>query len=70
MKLFITHGGINGFNEALYHQTPMLAIPIWADQFRIAQRIVNRGFGESMMWYDVTAEKLEKTIDEIINNPR
>ena len=48
----------------------MLALPIWVDQFRVAQRIVNRGFGESLMWYDVKPDKLEAKITKLMNDPR
>ena len=30
--VFITHGGNNGFNEALFCATPMMVIPIFGDQ--------------------------------------
>ena len=31
-KGFITHGGTNGTYEAIYHETPLVDIPVFADQ--------------------------------------
>lgn len=32
VKLFITHGGVAGIQEGIFHQVPMLVIPIFGDQ--------------------------------------
>lgn len=31
--LFITHGGQNSLMQAVYHAVPVLAIPLFGDQF-------------------------------------
>ena len=45
-SLFITHGGMNSVNEALYYGTPMLVIPVGNDQPRVAQQIEDLHLGK------------------------
>ena len=54
VKLFVTHGGLLSTEESLYHKTPMLYIPGFADQFATAHRGVRQGYGRSIKWKDVT----------------
>lgn len=34
VKLFITHGGIYGLQEAIYHGVPVIMFPFYGDQVR------------------------------------
>jgi len=45
VDLMITHGGYNTVNEALYFGKPMMATPLFIDQFEDAQRIDEKEFG-------------------------
>lgn len=42
-NLFITHGGMNSINEAMYYGVPMVVIPLDADQYINANRTVELG---------------------------
>ena len=44
-KVFVTHCGMTGVLESVYHGVPMLALPIFGDQPDNAARIVERGLG-------------------------
>ena len=44
-KLFITHGGSNGLQEAIYHGIPVIVIPVMFDQRYNAKLAINRGYG-------------------------
>ena len=43
--LFVSHCGMNGVMESLYHRVPLLCMPIFADQPDNSARLVERGLG-------------------------
>jgi len=69
IRLFISHGGLLGTQEALFHAVPTIVIPLFADQDYNADRIESRGRGLSLDIRDMrTPEKLQNAIKEILNN--
>ncbi len=67
-SLFITHGGMNSVNEALYYGTPMLVIPVGNDQPTVARRIETLHLGKYMKQKDIDADSLRLSAMEILNN--
>ncbi|XP_076063030.1 UDP-glucosyltransferase 2-like isoform X2 [Oratosquilla oratoria] len=70
VKVFITHGGLLSTQEAMYHATPALAIPIFADQPKNALRIQEDGFGLSLIWEELTVDLIVNSLEELINNEK
>ncbi|XP_069163517.1 UDP-glycosyltransferase UGT5-like [Procambarus clarkii] len=70
VKMFMSHGGLLGTQEAIYHAKPILALPIHGDQPRNAQNIANKGIGLYLNWDELSADLIVYTIQEIINNSR
>lgn len=68
-KLFITHGGMNSTNEALYIGVPLIVIPLSADQPLIAQQVTNIGAGIQLQMQTLTANQLKEAADQVLNNP-
>lgn len=56
--------------EAIYHATPLLAMPIFGDQDKNGEKIQNKGFGKYLLWESLTAESLEATIKELLTDPK
>lgn len=67
-SLFITHGGMNSVNEALFYGTPMLVIPVGNDQPTVAQQIETLHLGKYMKQKGLDAASLQFAAMEILNN--
>lgn len=70
VKVFISHAGLLSTQEAAYHATPVLALPIAADQPRNADQIKKSGFGLALEWEEITVDLVLETLRELIDNPR
>ncbi|XP_071056003.1 UDP-glucosyltransferase 2-like [Onthophagus taurus] len=71
LKLFISHCGLAGAQEAIYCGKPILALPVWVDQFATAKLVSDRGWGLSIpLLEDVTKEKLSNALHEFLENPK
>jgi MGT family glycosyltransferase len=68
-ELFITHGGMNSVNEALYHGVPLIVVPMAADQPIVASRVAALGAGLKLEREQATAEHLRQAVDEVLGNP-
>uniref|UniRef100_A0A336M393 UDP-glucuronosyltransferase n=2 Tax=Culicoides sonorensis TaxID=179676 RepID=A0A336M393_CULSO len=64
--LFITHGGIFGSQEAIYHGVPMLFIPFYGDQFRNALRGEKDGYGLTLPYSELSAVTLREKLNDIL----
>lgn len=70
VKLFITHGGIFSTMEAVYHNVPLLIIPIFGDQQMNAERCRQNGFALISSLKQLNEEDFEWKIKEMLNNPK
>ena len=68
VDLVITHGGNNTVTEAFYHGKPMLVMPLFADQYDNAQRILEKGYGNRFNGYLFKQGELCAMIDRILND--
>ncbi|MBP2622397.1 glycosyl transferase [Streptococcus oricebi] len=67
-SLFITHGGMNSVNEALYYGVPMLVVPMGNDQPRVAQQVVDVHVGKCLNKCSLTAQQLQESAEELLKN--
>lgn len=56
--------------EAIYHATPLLSIPILGEQPKIAVFTKNSGLGDMLLWEELTPEVLVKALTEVTTNPK
>ncbi len=68
-KLFITHCGSNGLQEALIAGVPIIGFPVFADQPHNAGKIVRKGFGLKLDLKSFSVQELVSAIKEVTMNP-
>lgn len=70
VKLFISHGGISGVYEAVDAGIPILGFPIFIDQYRNIDNLVEAGMAISMELYSVTKNIFLKNVLDLVNNEK
>jgi len=68
--LFVTHGGMNSVNEAMYAGVPMLVIPQGADQPLVARRVTELGAGLSIHPEDATEHSVRVLAQRLLEDPQ
>ncbi|XP_064112814.1 UDP-glycosyltransferase UGT5-like isoform X2 [Macrobrachium nipponense] len=68
VKGFISHGGLLSLQEALFHGTPMVVLPLFGDQPTNAARVVANGWGRSLDYKDLSVDLIISSILEVMNN--
>jgi MGT family glycosyltransferase len=64
--LVITHGGNNTTTEAFHFGKPMIALPLFWDQYDNAQRVDETGFGVRLATYEFSDEELHGAIERLL----
>lgn len=68
-RVFVTHGGMNSVNEALYYGVPLVVIPQNADQPLVARRVHELGAGVVLNPDEVSAETLKESVTRVLDDP-
>jgi len=66
--LFITHGGMNSVNEAMFYGVPMLVMPIINDQPVNAEQVDRLKLGQKSRAFPTTAAILYRQAMDVLNN--
>jgi UDP:flavonoid glycosyltransferase YjiC (YdhE family) len=66
--LVITHGGNNTTTECLHHGKPMIALPLFWDQYDNAQRVEDVGIGVRLATYAFEEDELHGAIDRLLGD--
>ncbi|XP_072050023.1 UDP-glucuronosyltransferase 2A1-like [Amphiura filiformis] len=69
IKAFVYHCGLNGVWEAVYHGAPVVAVPLFGDQYDNAQRLVSRGMALKVDITTLTSDELAQAIRTVIRDP-
>ena len=66
VDLVITHGGNNTVTESLFFGKPMVALPLFWDQYDNAQRVHETGLGVRLDTYGHDGAELTGAIDRLL----
>jgi len=69
-RLFITHGGMLGTQETIYHGVPLLGLPFGNDQRANVAKAVRGGWGLKLDWDKIDDDNLNEAVTHLINDPR
>ncbi|CAH1105628.1 unnamed protein product [Psylliodes chrysocephalus] len=67
---FISHCGLLGTTEAVYHGVPILGLPVFWDQVKNIAVAVSKGYGLKVDFYDLDEQSFSSALQEIVNNPK
>ena len=67
---FVTHGGMNSVQEALFYRVPVVLVPQAADQFWIASRTVELGAGMMLDSARFSPGEIRSKVAAVISTPR
>ncbi|XP_045478605.1 UDP-glycosyltransferase UGT5-like isoform X2 [Harmonia axyridis] len=70
IKLFVSHGGLGGNIESIYHGVPILGIPFYGDQLMNMHEAQVAGYAKILHPQDITEDLFRHTLKEMLNNPK
>jgi len=69
LRVFVTHGGLLSLQEALYHKTPLVGIPLGNDQKPNLLRATARGYAVLLDWSTLSSDSLLEAIKKALDSP-
>ncbi|XP_063840010.1 UDP-glycosyltransferase UGT5-like [Scylla paramamosain] len=70
VKVFISHGGLFSLQESIFHEKPLLVLPVFGDQPRNGMVVENLDIGRVLVWEELTADRIVDTLTDIISNQK
>jgi UDP:flavonoid glycosyltransferase YjiC (YdhE family) len=68
VRVFITHGGCLGTQEAVYNGVPMIGIPLYSDQHQNIEIYVSKNIAVKLDYYAINKESVLHAIRTILEN--
>uniref|UniRef100_A0A915ES39 glucuronosyltransferase n=1 Tax=Ditylenchus dipsaci TaxID=166011 RepID=A0A915ES39_9BILA len=69
-KLFLTHGGLKSLKESLCTKTPMLVLPMFAEQSHNAKYVLKYGIGGVLNKYNLNKHNILEGLNKVLSNPK
>ena len=70
IRAFVSHVGHNSLYESPYYGVPVVAVPLFADQFLNAKKAEQFGLGIVVDHQTVNAQQLLEAIESVVSEPR
>lgn len=70
IKLFITQAGLQSTDEAIVAGVPLVAIPMFADQWYNAEKYVKLGIGKYLEIESMTEENFKDAVENVIKDEK
>ncbi|KAF2883376.1 hypothetical protein ILUMI_22789 [Ignelater luminosus] len=70
IKVFVTQGGQQSAEEAIYYGVPLVGMPFFGDQFLITEKIANLGIAHVVNPETLTKQQLKAAIVEVAENSK
>lgn len=70
LRLFITHCGLGGINEARYHGVPILGIPLYGDHEKNVKVAVNEGWAIELPYVTLNEDTFSDALNELLTNKK
>ncbi|OWR45210.1 UDP-glycosyltransferase UGT33B11 [Danaus plexippus plexippus] len=68
IKLFITQGGLQSTDEAIFAGVPLIVVPCLGDQWYNAEQYVRHGIGRKLELNNLNEKLLKESIEDVIHN--
>uniref|UniRef100_A0ABM0MJH2 2-hydroxyacylsphingosine 1-beta-galactosyltransferase-like n=1 Tax=Saccoglossus kowalevskii TaxID=10224 RepID=A0ABM0MJH2_SACKO len=68
-KALVTHGGMNGVYEAIYHAVPIVGFPLYGDHYDTFSRVSSKGMAVILNISTLTSDELYDAVIKVINTP-
>ncbi|XP_049308406.1 UDP-glucosyltransferase 2-like isoform X1 [Bactrocera dorsalis] len=68
VRVFISHGGLFGSQEAVYHAVPVLGMPFFFDQHLNLKKAEYNGYAIMLDFHTLTSEQLKNSLQQLLHN--
>lgn len=66
--MFVTHGGMLSTMEAIYHEVPLIGIPLFGDQVFNIKNLMTKGNAIQVDLQSLTGKSFQNAINKILRN--
>lgn len=69
VRAFVTHGGLLSLQEAVYHNVPVVGMPLMSDQHLNVRQAVTLGLGRELTVESVSEDAVYEAITSVVEDP-
>nr|AHX56942.1 UDP-glycosyltransferase 211A1 [Strigamia maritima] len=67
IRAFITHGGLLSLQESVYHEVPVVAVPLFGDQPSNVARVEELEIGAKLAFNDISSDTLLAAVNKVLS---